>query len=264
MPATSKAQQRLMGMAYSLKKGEMDPEDVSQEVKDLADSMTLKQLKKYASTKHEGLPDKIEESTMKTISKAKWKKAPKDYKTVIKDQKYMMEYDDERGTILVPVIVEDVSPANISGMGAVEFPNGEATGSGDVPAGRDDAEEEYKKKKRKAIPTFEQFVNEAVGSDKRLTWSSKNKGKLAKSGEIFEDIADKLVKLANKYFNVVSSDYPAKRPLSDGDFLKIKISGEKYSNTFNKFVGHLTSVRATWIDAKGNDNIYYFPLDKEI
>jgi hypothetical protein len=165
MPATSKAQQRLMGMAYALKKGEMDPEDASQEVKYLADGMTLKQLKKYASTKHKGLPDKIEESKMKTISKAEWKKAPKDHKTTIKGQKYMMQYDDEMGTILAPVIVEDASPANISGMGAVKFPTGESTGSGDVPAGQGDAEEEYKKKKRKAIPTFEQFVNESMNLD---------------------------------------------------------------------------------------------------
>ena len=49
MPSTSKAQQRLMGMAYSLKKGDMDPKDASQEVKDLADSMTLQQLKDFAS-----------------------------------------------------------------------------------------------------------------------------------------------------------------------------------------------------------------------
>jgi hypothetical protein len=61
MPATSKAQQRLMGMAYALKSGEMDSKDASQEVKDLADSMTLKQLKDFASTKHEGLPDYVEE-----------------------------------------------------------------------------------------------------------------------------------------------------------------------------------------------------------
>jgi hypothetical protein len=61
MPSTSKAQQRLMGMAYALKSGEMDSKDASQEVKDLADSMTLKQLKDFASTKHEGLPDYVEE-----------------------------------------------------------------------------------------------------------------------------------------------------------------------------------------------------------
>ena len=67
MPSTSKSQQRLMGMAYSLKKGEMDPKDASQEVKDLADSMTLKQLKDFASTKHEGLPDVVEGITAANI-----------------------------------------------------------------------------------------------------------------------------------------------------------------------------------------------------
>ena len=61
MPSTSIAQQQLMGMAYSLKKGEMDPKDASQEVKDLADSMTLQQLKDFASTKHKGLPQKADE-----------------------------------------------------------------------------------------------------------------------------------------------------------------------------------------------------------
>jgi hypothetical protein len=58
MPATSIAQQKLMAMAYSLKKGDMDPADASNEVKKLAASMTLKQLKDYASTEHEGLPKK--------------------------------------------------------------------------------------------------------------------------------------------------------------------------------------------------------------
>jgi len=62
MPSTSIAQQQLMGMAYSLKKGDMDLKDASQEVKDLADSMTLQQLKDFASTKHEGLPKKVKEN----------------------------------------------------------------------------------------------------------------------------------------------------------------------------------------------------------
>lgn len=61
MPATSKAQQKLMAMAYALKKGEMNPKDASDEVKDLADSMTLKQLKDFASTKHKGLPNHVKE-----------------------------------------------------------------------------------------------------------------------------------------------------------------------------------------------------------
>lgn len=69
MPSTSVAQQRLMGMAYALKKGDMDAKDASQEVKELADSMTLKQLKDFASTKHDGLPTHVEESAKKQSKK---------------------------------------------------------------------------------------------------------------------------------------------------------------------------------------------------
>ena len=62
--STSIAQQRLMGMAYALKTGEMDPEDASDEVKDLAKNMTVKQLKDFASTKHKGLPYKKENENL--------------------------------------------------------------------------------------------------------------------------------------------------------------------------------------------------------
>jgi hypothetical protein len=115
MPATSKAQQRLMGMAYAYKKGELDVKDASQEVKDLADGMTLKQLKKYASTKHEGLPDKVE---------------------------------------------DNLQPGDVGGMGPINFPTATEYGSGDVPAGQGDAEEEYKKKRKKMkyLQTFESFI----------------------------------------------------------------------------------------------------------
>jgi hypothetical protein len=62
MPATSKAQQRLMGMAYAFKKGELAQNEVSPDVIQLANSMTMKQLKDFASTKHDGLPDRAEEN----------------------------------------------------------------------------------------------------------------------------------------------------------------------------------------------------------
>lgn len=59
--AESKSQQRLMGMAYAYKKGELDTEDISKEmlgkIKDIADSMTMKELKEYAETDRKGLPE---------------------------------------------------------------------------------------------------------------------------------------------------------------------------------------------------------------
>ena len=58
--SVSKDQQQLMGQAYAYKKGET--KTASKAVKDLAKSMSLKDLKDFASTKHKGLPDKVGES----------------------------------------------------------------------------------------------------------------------------------------------------------------------------------------------------------
>ena len=67
MPSISKKQQRLMGMAYSYAKGEMP--EASKSVKKLAKSFLkkdkdkgLKNLKDFASTKQNSLPEKISEN----------------------------------------------------------------------------------------------------------------------------------------------------------------------------------------------------------
>lgn len=115
-----------MGVAYAVKSGDMELSEVDSEyrdkVEDLVDGMTLKQLKKYASTKHDGLPDKVE---------------------------------------------DNLEAGDLSGMGPIEFPTATEHGSGDVPAGQGDAEEEYKKKRRKMkyLQNFESFVNEGVFKD---------------------------------------------------------------------------------------------------
>lgn len=115
MPSKSKAQQRLMGVAYAVKKGDMQLSDVDSEyrddVKDLVDGMSLRSLKKYAATKHDGLPERVP---------------------------------------------ENIQVGQINGMGPIELPADGLLGSGDVPTGSGDAEEEYEKKKK--IMNFEEFV----------------------------------------------------------------------------------------------------------
>ncbi len=59
MPAQSKAQQRFMGMVHAAQKGDM--ENPSPEVQKAADSMSDKDAKDFASTKHDGLPEKLKE-----------------------------------------------------------------------------------------------------------------------------------------------------------------------------------------------------------
>jgi hypothetical protein len=197
MPSTSKAQQKLMGMAYALKKGDMDPKDASQEVKDLADSMTLQQLKDFASTEHEGLPDYVKEgedhevgmamSQLNAISKAvgellqKIGREEKDLPGWLQDhisQSYNYIKQANDGYYEVD---EMVSPESIGGMGATALPSATSIGSGDVPNfGRDDKEDEEEEKKRrkeflKRFKSFEDFIKE---SEQKIIDYSNSKNKI--------------------------------------------------------------------------------------
>ena len=68
MPSVSRTQQRLMGQALAYKRGEIKAKDLNpeyaDEIKKLAKSMTEKQLKDFASTKHKNLPEKVKESNV--------------------------------------------------------------------------------------------------------------------------------------------------------------------------------------------------------
>lgn len=58
MPARSKGQQRLFGMALAVRRGEMKRSDVWDEVLDIVDSdMTDKEIEDFAKTKHDGLKE---------------------------------------------------------------------------------------------------------------------------------------------------------------------------------------------------------------
>jgi hypothetical protein len=67
MPAVSKAQQRFMGLVHALKKGDVDAGEVSSDVEKAADSMTDKDAKDFASTKHAGLPNKVEQAVRQIV-----------------------------------------------------------------------------------------------------------------------------------------------------------------------------------------------------
>lgn len=63
MPSKSKSQQRLFGMAYAARKGEISKSDLPDEVEDIVDSdMSTKDIKKFAKTKHKGLPERLREA----------------------------------------------------------------------------------------------------------------------------------------------------------------------------------------------------------
>jgi hypothetical protein len=95
MPAQSKAQQRFMGMVHAAQKGDM--ENPSPEVEKAADSMSDKDAKDFASTKHDGLPDHVKEFIVREVRGVKT--IHKEYADVVDDiQKHLELYKKTKGT----------------------------------------------------------------------------------------------------------------------------------------------------------------------
>ena len=92
MPAVSKSQQRFFGMVRAAQKGEGA---ASPEVADVADDISVKDARKFAKTKHKGLPEKIKEELssykdfMKSVQAAKERKAKKQQTRKVKDAAYV-------------------------------------------------------------------------------------------------------------------------------------------------------------------------------
>lgn len=62
--AVSKAQRNFFGMVHAVQKGELDPDEVGSSVAKAAKTMTKKQVKDFAKTKHKGLPNHVDENTL--------------------------------------------------------------------------------------------------------------------------------------------------------------------------------------------------------
>ena len=59
MPALSKKQQKFMGIVRSIQKGEQPASKFSKDAQDVAKDMKKSSVKKFAGTKHKGLPSKV-------------------------------------------------------------------------------------------------------------------------------------------------------------------------------------------------------------
>ena len=64
--ATSEQQQKLFGLALSVKRGQTPRSEASAEVLKIVDSMSEKKIRDFAKTKHEGIPKKVEEDLQPT------------------------------------------------------------------------------------------------------------------------------------------------------------------------------------------------------
>ncbi len=132
MPAVSKAQRKLFALALAVKRGEVDAADVDDKIRDLSKKKE-QDLKDYAETPEETLPNKLEDNVEENNAMA--------------------------------------TPGSVNGMGSVAMPGNPGTnevGSGDMAATSeltDDEEEEEEDTEKEAnkvenFLVFNAFVNE--------------------------------------------------------------------------------------------------------
>lgn len=93
MPASSKQQQKLMGIVRALQKGDLKPSQVSDKAKDMAKSMKKSDVKDFASTKHKGLPKKVKKENMGVASMYAVLEATPD----MKEQDLVVEFNPLEG-----------------------------------------------------------------------------------------------------------------------------------------------------------------------
>jgi len=99
--AKSVAQQKLMGIVHAIQKGDIEPNDASEEAQEMAKKMKKKDVKDFASTKHKNLPDKVKKEqklkelirnlVSKLLVKEGYIKVPDGYENKIKSMADLMK-----------------------------------------------------------------------------------------------------------------------------------------------------------------------------
>ena len=67
MPASSKQQQKFMGLVHAIQKGDIEPSDVSPEAQKVAQDMNPSDVKDFAATSHKGLPKRVKQEILKKL-----------------------------------------------------------------------------------------------------------------------------------------------------------------------------------------------------
>jgi hypothetical protein len=70
MPATSKAQQKFFGIVRAIQKGDAKSSEFSKDAQDAAKRISKSDVKKYAKTKHSGLPKKVKVEILRKLKEA--------------------------------------------------------------------------------------------------------------------------------------------------------------------------------------------------
>ena len=100
MPAQSQQQQKLFGLALSVKRGETPRSEASEDVLGIVDSMSEKEIEDFASTAHKGLPKKVDEFIREEVRKHINENIPRMFKVYLGVQNKLRKLEDEQKKML--------------------------------------------------------------------------------------------------------------------------------------------------------------------
>lgn len=100
MPAQSQQQQKLFGLALSVKRGKTPRSEASTDVLNIVDTMSEKEIEDFAGTAHKGLPKKVEETIREMVRTNLSESIPKMYKTFLAVQKKVKELESSQKDLL--------------------------------------------------------------------------------------------------------------------------------------------------------------------
>ena len=177
MPALSKKQQKFMGIVRSIQKGEQPASKFSKDAQDVAKDMKKKDVKKFASTKHKGLPMK---------------------KEILGKLKEMIKQELSEYTYGVGDVVKDVNPTcpHYGAMGKVKSVNPRSVVFVVMNKGKNFKPGQELEKSHDQMKKMNESLNEMSAKTKKIINKLNKKEK-----EMFMDMVDMLG------FDQVMADY---------------------------------------------------------
>jgi 8-oxo-dGTP pyrophosphatase MutT (NUDIX family) len=111
-------------------------------------------------------------------------------------------------------------------------------------------------------------LSESVPSDSSIRFALDNKSVFgSRYGKQIDDVAEKLLPMITKNYEVVESKLETSRPLHDARYMKVVVRDDKYGNYesgLGKFVKILTGVIASDVQVNGNLKTYWFNLEANL
>jgi len=193
MPATSKQQQKLMGLVHALQKGTVKPGQASAKAREMAKTMKPSDVTDFAATKHKGLPKKVKKEEGLQIPEMYLVRKPK---VGMKEADLVMKVNPLEGIQPLNIGMDDVHSVSVDETQAQEIAAEAYKSCMDEAFQLEEKKGKVGDKLKKAIDHLEKKRKEHMDMAKEdPKQASKHKEHIAKIAQQIDDLMTKMEKI---------------------------------------------------------------------